>query len=104
LAVGEPGEGLPQLGAARAYLPDDRWQEAVVNWIRQSQLIVMLCGPTKWIHWEVQNIVAAEALDRLVLMLPPGRGARVQAARRRLERWDNILSSLADTAYGPALK
>ena len=31
LAVGEPGEGLPQLGAARAYLSDDQWQAAVVE-------------------------------------------------------------------------
>ena len=29
LAIGEPNEGLPQLGAARAYLSDDKWQEQV---------------------------------------------------------------------------
>ena len=104
LAIGEPGEGLPQLGAARAYLSDDKWQEAVLTWIRQSQLIVMLCGPTKWIGWEVQNIVAAGAMERLLLMLPPGRGAQVQPERRKLERWDNILKSLAETPWGPALQ
>lgn len=101
LAVGEPGEGLPQLGAARAYLADDRWQETVVNWIRESQLIVMLCGPTHWIHWEMQNIIKNERLHRLLLLLPPGRWGG--ATRRRRERWDNIVRSLKDTPYGPGL-
>ena len=73
LAVGEPGEGLPQLGAARAYLSDDQWQAAVLNWIRESRLIAMLCGPTQWIHWEMQNIIRSQRLDRVLLLLPPGR-------------------------------
>src|SRR5215470_12284751 len=43
LGIGEPGEGLPRLGAARAYLADDQWQAAVLNWIKEARLIVMLC-------------------------------------------------------------
>ena len=94
LAVGEPGEGLPQLGAARAYLSDDQWQAAVVNWIRESRLIAMLCGPTHWIHWEMQNIIRFKRLDRVLLLLPPGRKPGSALARQRQERWDNIVRSL----------
>jgi hypothetical protein len=104
LAVGEPGEGLPQLGAARAYLSDDAWQAQVLSWIAQSQVIAMLCGPTRWVHWEMKNIVAAGQLQRLLLFLPPGRRPASQAERRRIERWDNIVRSLEDTAYGPAMR
>jgi hypothetical protein len=104
LAVGEPGEGLPQLGAARAYLSDDQWQAAVLNWIKESRLIAMLCGPTRWIHWEMQNIIAFRRLDRVLLLLPPGRKPGSAAARRRQERWDNIVRSLAETPYAPTLR
>jgi hypothetical protein len=104
LAVGEPSEGLPQLGAARAYLSDDAWQGQVQSWIAQSRMIAMLCGPTRWVHWEMQNIVAAQRLGALLLFLPPGRKPAGEAARRRLERWDNIVSSLATTPYGAAMR
>lgn len=104
LAVGEPGEGLPQLGAARAYLSDDQWQAAVLNWIREARLIAMLCGPTRWIHWEMQNIIRFQRLDRVLLLLPPGRKPGSAAARRRQERWDNTIRSLEQTPYASALR
>jgi hypothetical protein len=104
LAVGEPGEGLPQLGAARAYLADDKWQAQVSAWIRAARFIVMQCGPTKWIHWEMQNIIANERIGHLLLVLPPGRKPGSKADRDRRLRWDNIVRSLEATPYGPALK
>jgi hypothetical protein len=104
LAVGEPGEGLPQLGAARAYLSDDQWQAAVLNWIKESRLIAMLCGPTRWIHWEMQNIIQFNRLDRVLLLLPPGRKPDSATARRRQERWDNIVRSLEETPYASTLR
>jgi hypothetical protein len=102
LAVGEPGEGLPKLGAARAYLADDQWQDAVVNWIRESRLIVLLCGPTHWISWEMQNIIKHRRINHVLLLLPPGRSSWSDA--RRTERWANIVHSLEDTPYAAALR
>jgi hypothetical protein len=105
LAVGEPNEGLPQLGAARAYLGQDAWQKAVLGWIRTSRLIIMLAGPTSWIHWEMQNVVQFARLHRLLLVLPPGRTTASQKlAAARQQRWDNIVRSLAETPFGEALK
>jgi hypothetical protein len=104
LAVGEPGEGLPQLGAARAYLSDQEWQNAVLSWIKESRLIAMLCGPTRWIHWEMQNIIQFHRLDRVLLLLPPGRKPGTAPARRRQERWDNIVRSLEETPYATVLR
>jgi len=104
IAVGEPGEGLPQLGAARAYFSEGEWQEAVLQWIRQARLIVLLCGPTRWVHWEMQNTIANGRLDRLLLVLPPGRKPGSSAAADRQERWNNIVASLAATPYAPALR
>jgi hypothetical protein len=103
LAVGEPGEGLPQLGAARAYLADDKWQAQVTEWIRAARFIIMQCGPTQWIHWEMQNIIANDRIGHLMLVLPPGRRGG-KADRDRRARWDNIVRSLEATPYGPALR
>ena len=105
LAIGEPKEGLPQLGAARAYPGDNEWQAMVTRWISEARLITMLCGPTRWVHWEVQNVIAAARINRLLLFLPPGRGGPLtQQKRRRIERWENILKSMAATPYGPAMQ
>lgn len=105
LAVGEPNEGLPRLGAARAYLGQDAWQEAVLDWIRTSRLIIMLAGPTSWIHWEMQNIIRSGRLQKLLLVLPPGRtAAGTKVAIARQQRWDNIVRSLEETPFGEVLK
>ena len=102
LAVGDPKEGLPQLGAARAYLADDKWQEAVKAWIRSARLIVMVAGPTPWIRWELQHVVHEERLTNLLLLLPSGRTAK--ATEERLARWSNVVQSLADTPFYAVLE
>lgn len=104
LAVGEPHEGLPQLGAARAYFDQSAWQKAVLDWIKTSRFIIMLAGPTSWIHWEMQNIVQSGRLDRLLLVLPPGRTASKKITMARQQRWDNTVRSLAETPFGDILK
>lgn len=75
IAVGEPGEKLPQIGAARAYLPDREWQDAVLGWIEESLLIVMIAGSTQWIQWELHRILEKNRSQHLVILVPR-RGAR----------------------------
>jgi len=103
LAVGEPGEGLPQLGAARAYLSDDQWQAAVLNWIRESRLIAMLCGPTigstgkcRTSSDSTGSAGAAAAAARPQARL--GAGASAAGAM------DNIVRSLEQTPYVSSLR
>jgi hypothetical protein len=98
LAVGEPSEGLPQLGASRAYPPEDQWQATVLDWIARARVIAMLSGAPGWTHWEVERIVEAGRQDRLLLFLPPG------GAAQRTERWSHSVASLANSSHGAALK
>ena len=72
IAIGQPGERLPRLGAARAYFSDDEWQSAVIDWISRARLIVMIAGRTPWVQWELRQIVRAGQLDKLLILLPPG--------------------------------
>jgi hypothetical protein len=82
VAIGRPGEVLPQLGAARAYFGDDEWQIAVAGWIARARLIVMIAGTTSWVQWELREISRAGQIGKLLVLLPPGSAAD---KRHRLE-------------------
>jgi len=108
VAIGEPGEKLPDLGAARAYFSDNEWQAAVLDWIGRARTIVIIGGMTRWVTWELQQVIASGKLDRLVLLLPPdtpdGRAARWQLIAEALSgsHWRAALEGI-DTAHAIAL-
>jgi hypothetical protein len=97
IAVGAPGERVPQLGAARSYLLDAEWQDKVLTWMHESLAIVMIAGPTEWIRWELHRAVERRLENSLLILLPPDRAAQRHA------RWQNICAALADTAWSQAL-
>lgn len=72
VALGEPGEKLPPLGAARAYSTDDRWQLHISDWAAEASQVVLLAGHTPNFWWEVRHLVASGALDKAVFLLPGG--------------------------------
>jgi hypothetical protein len=95
IAIGKPGEKLPQIGAARTYLADQEWQPAVIRWMNESLFIAMIAGATEWIHWELQRILELGHVRRLVILLPP------QADDAR---WANIVKAFTGTRWDPALR
>ncbi|MGI9424286.1 MAG: hypothetical protein ACR2PA_13925, partial [Hyphomicrobiaceae bacterium] len=40
IAIGEPGEAVPKIGASRAYFSDDDWQTGIAQWIEAASVIV----------------------------------------------------------------
>ncbi|MGE0629416.1 MAG: hypothetical protein AB7O43_16505 [Hyphomicrobiaceae bacterium] len=70
IAIGKPGESLPTLGALRSYLSDEHWQEQVREWMCGARLIVMVPGTTKWVAWELQELVTLGFLSKLMLIFP----------------------------------
>ena len=108
VAIGEPGERLPDLGAARAYFSDGEWQAAVIDWIERARTIVIIAGTTRWVTRELQQVVASGKLHRLVLLLPPdtpdGRAARWKIIAEALSgsHWRAALEGI-DTAHAIAL-
>jgi hypothetical protein len=89
VAVGSPRDTVPQIGAARAKLSDEGWQDAVVNWIIEAQTIVMLAGKTNWVTWELRNIIERQLTSKLLLIFPSGnfirRSKRFADSNSRLE-------------------
>jgi hypothetical protein len=98
VAIGEPGERLPDLGAARAYFSNDEWQAAVLDWIGRARTIVIIGGMTRWVTWELRQVIASGKLDHLVLLLPPDTPAG------RASRWQLIAEALSGSHWRAALK
>ncbi|MFI6094416.1 hypothetical protein ACIA8G_02620 [Lentzea sp. NPDC051213] len=70
IAVGRPGEPLPQLGAARFYLPFDDWQPGVLRLMELSQLIVLRLGEGEGLRWEIEQARATQPPGKLMLLVP----------------------------------
>jgi len=91
VAVGDPTERLPLLGAARTYAPDESWQETVDELTGRAGVVMLHAGESEGFAWEVHHVVALNAPERVILSLPldagrkePSRQERYDAFRRRL--------------------
>jgi hypothetical protein len=70
VAVGEPGEDLPELGAKRVYLADHEWQSVVTCWIESARLVVIRIGGSDGLWWETKTGIARTSPKRLMLLVP----------------------------------
>ena len=82
IAIGRPGERLPELGAARLYVGDDEWKEVVRKFMHDAAVIVIRAGETAGLWWEIE-----EALERCppqrVMIVALGPPAALEAFERR---------------------
>ena len=58
IAIGRPGEPLPELGAARLYVSDADWKAKVTDMIARSRLVVIRTGSTPNLQWEIEQTMA----------------------------------------------
>jgi len=58
IAIGKPGEPLPELGAARLYVADADWKAKVTDMIARSCLVVIRTGATPNLQWEIEETMA----------------------------------------------
>jgi len=96
VAIGKPGETLPQIGAHRLYVGDAEWQHVVTSYITRAEPIILIAGKTTWVQWELTNIVALGRTTRLLIVFP-----RSTDAERAL-RWQNLKPALAGTLRSAA--
>lgn len=84
VAIGRPGESLPELGAVRTYWSDDQWQDAVRQTAMRSRGIVMIAGSGEGLRWEMERLRAWGLLSKTLIVLPPDPDA--QSSLRRFDR------------------
>jgi hypothetical protein len=83
VAIGRPGERLAPLGAARFWISDDHWQQAVDELLQECQFVVMILGRLggrAGLTWEADRVLRAGSLEKAVLLVPPV--AQSEAAAR----------------------
>lgn len=93
VAVGDPTEELPQLGAARVYAADEDWQATVDEWTDRAGVVLLQTGESEGLAWEVQHVVALGTPERVILSLPP---AGKRKGRSRQERYDAFRRRFGD--------
>src|SRR5262249_4408542 len=69
IAVDSP-KHTSAIGAARASLPETEWQGKVVEWMGAARLVVLLAGLTKWVRWEMRQIVELGYTQKLIILMP----------------------------------
>ena len=82
IAIGKPGERLPQLGAARLYVDDDHWRETIDELMARSALVVVRAGDTPNLWWEIERAMTRHPLERVIIVML-GREERWRAFHRR---------------------
>jgi hypothetical protein len=69
VAIGRPGEKVPQLGATRLYVGDE-WKDVVRDYMRRSRLVLMVAGSTPHFAWEIGEVFRNEPFVPTIIMLP----------------------------------
>jgi hypothetical protein len=72
VAVGRPGELFENadLGAAKLFVPDDAWQETVIELIDASAAIVLDVATSQGLVWEIEQVVSRVRPRKILLILP----------------------------------
>ncbi|MHC4876209.1 MAG: hypothetical protein ACYTGL_06910 [Planctomycetota bacterium] len=83
IAIGRPCEPLPELGAARMYVPESKWRVQVRELMEQSRLVILRAGHSLGLQWELTTAVHVVPPENLILYLEP-RGALPDELRKSL--------------------
>jgi hypothetical protein len=96
IAVGRPGEPVPEAGAIRTYRPDDEWRDAVLDLMRRARFVFIVLGPDDGLAWELTQAVRNVPPHRLALVaLDP------LISREEYTRLQGLLESQLDDAGVP---
>jgi hypothetical protein len=84
VAVGRPGEALPELGFARMYVDHEGWQAFVALLIDRAALVVLRAGHSEGVLWETAQVLARVPLDKVIVLLPSNAQFDYEAYRRQV--------------------
>ena len=70
LAIGDPREALPDLGAARIYVGNDDWRSRVEALLDRARLVVLRLSATEGLLWELRTVIARSDPGKLLILVP----------------------------------
>jgi TM2 domain-containing membrane protein YozV len=93
IAIGKPGEPLPELGAARLYVGDADWKAKVTDMMARSRLVLIRTGSTPNLEWEVEQAMT-RVPRRQILLVSLGDAKRTAAFDQYFgQRFGRVLPS-----------
>ena len=69
VAIGKPGERLPELGAARVYVSHDSWQQTVLEMLERSSLVLARVGASPGVLWELDRVLSRAQRSKVVILV-----------------------------------
>jgi hypothetical protein len=71
IALSNPADSMPLLGAAKENITDLAWERAVERYIEQASKIVLILGVSQNFRWEVSQILSRGLLQKCFFVFPP---------------------------------
>jgi hypothetical protein len=71
IALSNPEDRLPPLGAAKENVAGPSWQGVVECYMEQAALIVVIVGVTPNLRWEVSRMLACGFGEKCLFVFPP---------------------------------
>jgi hypothetical protein len=93
LAIANPSEPLPEMGAKRLPAGDDEWRDRVASLTQRAGTVIVHAGASEGLAWEIEHIVRHEEPERLIVALPLD-ASRGQPSRE--ERYDAFTARFAE--------
>ena len=84
VAIGRPGEELPELGAARLYAEDDEWQNVISEKISIARFIIVKFGVTKGLLWELEQVIKIARPENIIFYFGEGRRRDINRCYKNL--------------------
>jgi signal peptidase II len=95
VALGDPADHLPTLGAAKAYERDDTWRAYVARMAERACCVLLVEGTTEGLRWELEHLRKAADPGRLMLLTLPAAFTDAHAAA-----WPGFQRLLAECGFG----
>jgi len=93
IAIGDPTEELPTLGANRAYFSNVEWQQKLQEWLEKANGAIVLLGGGRYLDWEIIQLQKRSLLDRSIFFFPDATTTGENLAKLALVDGDARLAS-----------
>lgn len=78
VALGRPGESEPELGAARLYVENKYWQEAIRYLLERARAVVAIVGKSQGLWWEIELTLSSVPPGKLIFFFPYPAAERIR--------------------------
>jgi len=96
ITVGKNGEYIPDAGFERKYFSDKEWPAEVAKLIESSHLIILRASTSKWVLWELGEILKSDARKKMILWTKMGYESLGVSAKGRYNVFKKVVKEKFD--------